>query len=57
MEDLVVLYVLADNQVNDKTHRFIDGLPGALAWLDGLRVELQRPLRPAPAAEEPAKLY
>lgn len=25
-DDLVLLYVLADNQVNDKTVRFIDGL-------------------------------
>jgi len=26
VDDLVVVYVMADNQVNDKTLRFIDGL-------------------------------
>lgn len=37
--DLVVVYVMADNQVNDKALRFIDGL--------GLRERIQFALDPA----------
>jgi len=42
VDDLVILYVLADNQVNDKTLRFIDGL--------GLRERVRFLMDPSSAA-------
>ena len=44
VDDLVILYVLADNQVNDKTLRFIDGL--------GLRERVRFAMDPSSAAIE-----
>ena len=42
VDDLVILYVLADNQVTDKTLRFIDGL--------GLRERVRFAMDPSSAA-------